>query len=242
MQQYFCDVPLKVGNIYEFTKEQAHHAGTVLKLDHETVRLVYEEKGYFATCYKEGKKVVAMVDRQDDRVNELPCHITLAIALIRREKFEWILQKACELGVDTILPFESSRCVVHAKKEKADRQKERWYSIVQSAAEQCKRNHIPEVKDIISFSKLSEYEADLKMCAYENAYGNSNYISDLYHGENSVLMVIGPEGGFSEKEIEQLVQSDYSACTLGSRILRAETAAVYALSVLGEITERNRVK
>lgn len=240
MQQYFCDVPLQVGKLYEFTKDQAHHAGTVLKLDHETVRLVYDEKGYFATCYRDGKKVVAMVEKEDERVNELPCHITLAIALIRREKFEWILQKACELGVDTILPFESSRCVVHAKKEKADRQKERWYSIVQSAAEQCKRNHIPEVKDIILFSQLADYEADLKMCAYENAYGTSEYISDLYHGEKNILVVIGPEGGFSECEIEQLVQSDYSACTLGSRILRAETAAVYALSVLGELAERNK--
>lgn len=242
MQQYFCDEPLQVGQIYKFTKEQAHHAGTVLRLDHEKVRLVYNEKGYFATCYQENKKVFAMVNEEDKRVNELPCHITLAIALIRREKFEWILQKACELGVHTILPFESSRCVVHARKEKADRQKERWNSILQSAAEQCKRNHIPKIQDIISFSQLQNYEADLKMCAYENAYGNSLSVSELYNGEKNVLVVIGPEGGFSEEEIEQLVQSDYSSCTLGSRILRAETAAVYALSVLGELSERNKNK
>ena len=152
----------------------------------------------------------------------------------QRAGSRWIIPADAEKPTDARI--KSGKYI----KQKADRQKERWYSIVQSAAEQCKRNHIPEVKDIILFSQLADYEADLKMCAYENAYGTSGYISDLYHGEKNILVVIGPEGGFSECEIEQLVQSDYSACTLGSRILRAETAAVYALSVLGELAERNK--
>ena len=238
MQQYFCNKALKTGEEYVFDRQQAHHAKTVLHLDHETVRLVYQGKGYFATCYQKGNEFVGLVEREDPRNNELPCEITLAIALIRREKFEWILQKATELGVSRIVPFESSRCVVHARKEKAGRQKERWETIVQSAAEQCKRNRIPEITDIANFSDLHDLKAELKVCAYENAYGNSRFLSKLYQGQRSVTVVIGPEGGFSESEVEQLVQSQYVSCTLGSRILRAETAALYSLSVLAEMSER----
>lgn len=242
MQQYFCDMPLNVGEDIELTKEQAHHAVTVLHLDHETVRLVHDGIGYYATLIPQGKKCIAHIDAKDERINETDCELILAIALIRREKFEWILQKATELGVSRIVPFESSRCVVHAKKEKGDRQKERWQAIVQSAAEQCKRNRIPVVDDIVKFDKLKNVDAQLKVCAYENAGKDSHWLSDLYKGQNSAVVLIGPEGGFSESEIEQTVQWGYTPCTLGSRILRAETAAVYALSVLSECDEKRRVQ
>lgn len=240
MQQYFCNTPLTIGEDYVMTKDQAHHAVNVLHLDHETVRLVYEGTGYFGTLVPDGKKAVVHIDAQDERINEPEGEIILAIALIRREKFEWILQKATELGVSRIIPFESSRCVVHAKKEKADRQKERWNAIAQSAAEQCKRNRIPKVDDIMSFSDLMKVEAQLKVCAYEKADIQSAYLSDLYHEQSSVLVLIGPEGGFSEGEIEMVKDHDFAPCTLGSRILRAETAALYSLSVLSELNEKRR--
>ena len=240
MQQYFCNAPIEVGKDYEMTKEQAHHAVNVLHLNNETVRLVYNGIGYFGTLVPSGKKAVVHVEKQDERINEPAMEIILAIALIRREKFEWILQKATELGVSRIIPFESSRCVVHAKKEKADRQKERWNANAQSAAEQCKRNRIPKVDDIMSFSDLMKVEAQLKVCAYEKADIQSAYLSDLCHEQSSVLVLIGPEGGFSEGEIEMVKDHDFAPCTLGSRILRAETAALYSLSVLSELNEKRR--
>lgn len=242
MQQYFCNTPLTIGEDYVMTKDQEHHAVNVLHLDHETVRLVYEGTGYFGTLVPDGKKAVVHIDAQDERINEPEGEIILAIALIRREKFEWILQKATELGVTRIIPFESSRCVVHARKEKADRQKDRWNAIVQSAAEQCKRNRIPTVEDVMSFSDLMKQNAQLKICAYEKAQQHSHWLTDLYSDQKEVLVLIGPEGGFSESEIEQVVHNNYTPCTLGSRILRAETAALYCLSVLSEINEKRRTK
>ncbi|MGM9941133.1 MAG: RsmE family RNA methyltransferase [Bulleidia sp.] len=238
MQQYFTDTPLTVGEEYELTKEQAHHAVNVLHMHEETVRLVYQGKGYYATVHSQGKKCFAHVEKEDERINEMHCRVTLAVALIRREKFEWILQKAAELGVDRIIPFESSRCVVHARKEKADRQRERWQSIVLSAAQQCKRNIVPEVTDIMDFEELKDIDAQLKVCAYEKAGCTSAWLSQLYAGQDSAVLLIGPEGGFSESEIEQVVSWNYTPCTLGSRILRAETACVYGLSVLAEMDER----
>ena len=239
MQQYFCDTPLKVGDLYYFTKEQAHHAGNVLHLNHERVRLVYDGRGFFADCYEEGSKMVGKIIEEDSRINESPIRTTLAIALIRKEKFEFILQKATELGVNRIVPFESSRCVVRAKKEKAERQNQRWMDIVQSASEQCKRNQIPEVTEIVPFQELENYCSGMKICAYENASTQAKYLSDIIKDVKEVTIVIGPEGGFSDGEIEQLRQKGFFSCTLGSRILRAETAAIYALSVISEISERS---
>ena len=157
MQQYFVDTPLRVGEDYIFTKEQAHHAKTVVRLDHEKVRLVYQGQAYFAEAYTKDKEFIAHVYEKDDNIHESLCDVTLAVALIRREKFELVLQKATELGVKRIVPFESSRCVVRSKKEKADKLKTRWNAIVQEASEQCKRNCIPEVTDIVPFKQLNQY-------------------------------------------------------------------------------------
>lgn len=242
MQQYFSSEPLSVGSTYVFTKEQAHHARDVVRLDHEKIRLVYEGTGYFAICRSEGKSFVADVIEQDERINESPVKLTLAAALIRREKFEWILQKATELGVSRIVPFESSRCVVHAKAEKADKQLGRWNDIAREAAAQCKRNIVPEVTGIMKFRDLGKVEGEVRMAAYENAWGKASYITDVLKEQNSAVIVVGPEGGFSEDEVAQLQEMGYEPVTFGSRILRAETAAVYGCAVVSEIGERRKAK
>lgn len=238
MQQYFTDEILKEGSEYIFTKEQAHHARDVVRLDHETVRLVdCEGTGWFGECEKRGNDFIAVIREKDPRINEAGIEITLAMALVRREKFELILQKAAELGATRIVPFESSRCIVHAKSEKADKQQKRYESIVLSAAEQCKRNRIPEICPVIPFAKLNEYKSDVSLAAYENASKKSKHISD-FDLKESVTVVIGPEGGFSDEEMEQLVSYGYEPVTLGSRILRAETAAIYACAVIAEVSEK----
>lgn len=233
MQQYFIEPLMKQGEIYTFTKEQAHHLRDVLRLNHETVRLVDPKHAWFAECYSEGKDFVALIKEEDPRVNEPSIDITLAMALIRREKFELVLQKAAELGVKRIVPFESSRCVVRAKSEKSEKQKERYRSIVLSASEQCKRNVIPEVTDVVKFSELDRFRSEVSLAAYENASVHSVKISERLNSR-SVTVVIGPEGGFSEEEVKELIEMGYEPVTLGSRILRAETAALYACSVIAE--------
>lgn len=234
MQQYFCEQPLSCGAVYEFTKEQAHHAGTVLRLNNETVRLVSGGRGYFATVHTTGRSVSAVVDREDERYNELPVEVTLCMALIRREKMELVLQKAAELGVSRILPFESGRCVVHARQEKSEKQMARWNSILLEASAQCKRNRIPELLPARRFADVLQVRADCRLAAYENAYGSARRITDELGQARSAAVVIGPEGGFSRQEVDLLCEAGFRPVTLGNRILRAETAAIYACSVIGE--------
>lgn len=236
MQQYFADKPLKTGEEYIFTKEQAHHARDVLRMNHERIRLVYDGKGYFADAYPRGREFAAMVESEDPNDNELSVSVTLCAALIRREKMEFVLQKAAELGVSRIVPFESSRCVVREKKEKSLRLKERWTAILREASEQCKRSRIPELTDITDFDHLKEYMGDANLAAYENAYGTGRMLSECLRG-SSITVVIGPEGGFSKEEVEKLAAAGFEPVSLGSRILRAETASVYACSVIAEWAE-----
>ena len=233
MQQYFVDTLLKQGDTYVFTKEQAHHLRDVLRMDHETLRLVDKEKAWFAECMNEGKQFVAIVKEEDTRNVELPFEVTLIMALIRKEKFELILQKAAELGVSRIVPFESSRCIVHMRKEKSAKIAERYESILQSASEQCKRSRIPSIAEVKDFREILNEKSEINLAAYENAGSETNKISDYPHGR-SVSIVIGPEGGFSKEEVAQLAQAGFDPITLGPRILRAETAAFYALSVIAE--------
>ncbi len=236
MQQYFVNEPLTVGEEYIFSKEQAHHARDVLRMNHERVRLVFEGKGYFADAYPKGREFAALVESEDPESNELKISLTLCAALIRREKMEFVLQKAAELGVSRIVPFESSRCVVHERKEKSQRQKERWMTILREASEQCKRSRIPELADTASFDNLAEFLSETNLAAYENAYGTGRMISECLQG-SSITVVIGPEGGFSREEVEKLKDLGFEAVSLGSRILRAETASVYACSVISEWAE-----
>ncbi|NLH63459.1 MAG: 16S rRNA (uracil(1498)-N(3))-methyltransferase [Erysipelotrichaceae bacterium] len=237
MQQFFCEGPIHIGEDYVLSEAHGHHA-QVVRLDHEKVRLVYQGEGFFGECMKKDSQYIVHVEEKDPNMNELGIRITLAAALIRREKFELVLQKATELGVDRIVPFESARCVVHEKKEKSQKLLERWRDIVAEASQQCKRNCIPSVEGIASLKDLAGYRSEINAAAYENAYGTSRYLSEIVDGMKSVTIVIGPEGGFSEEEMMMIQKMGYEAVTLGSRILRAETASVYAVSVCAEIAER----
>ena len=178
-----------------------------------------------------------MVLEKDERINEIGVEVTLAIGLIRKEKFELVLQKACELGVTRIVPFESIRCVVRAKKEKEDKQQARRIDILQEAAEQCKRNRIPEITPIVQLKDLVKYCSDINVLPYENAYSNSKFMTEVLVPGKSITFVIGPEGGFAPEEVEFLKQNGYETITLGRRILRAETAAMYACAVISEFNE-----
>lgn len=240
MHQYFVNEPLEVGKEYFFTNEQAHHIKNVLHMSQDTVRLVFQNQAYFGVVQYRDNDVYALVKEKDERVNEPNCKITLAIALIRKEKFELVLQKATELGVSRIIPFESSRCVVHSKKEKKDKQKLRWESILLEASEQCKRNVVPEIDDVVSLKDLKNFKSQGNYACYENAYGKAQFLSLIANNDDSITVVIGPEGGFSNEEVKQLEEMGYSSITLGSRILRAETAAIYVCAVLSENSEANQ--
>lgn len=237
MQQYFIQANIELNELVSFNDEQSHHLKTVLKMKEEsTIRLVDERQfAYFAKLRYLDGKAVALPFQLSDEVKEMQCSITLIQGMIKGEKWDWLLMKASELGVHTIVPLLSARTVVKSNEDKLDKKLARWNKITLEACEQSKRNHCVEVTPPVSLSKLSQYMQQANFVAYENADTVSSELKVLLKQSQTIAIVIGPEGGFEDQEIEQLEAMGFKRCSLGSRILRAETAALFALSVIQTI-------
>ncbi len=173
----------------------------------------------------------------------LPVSLYLFQGLLKGDKMELVAQKAVELGVDVIVPVEMSRSIVKLDdKKKIERQK-RLQAICESAAKQSKRNSVPVVNEILSFNKALELanSLDLFLVPYENQEGMSSTISALAKMKNGdkVGILIGPEGGFEQAEIDKAIELNGISISLGKRILRAETASITALSMCMLYSEAN---
>ena len=147
---------------------------------------------------------------------------------------ELIVQKAVELGVDTVIPVAAKRCVVKLDDKKAAAKIARWQGIAEAAAKQSKRSVVPEVTDVMNFSQAVKKAADMdvRIIPYELAEGmekTREIISSLRPGQD-IAVFIGPEGGFEDSEIQMAVENGIEPITLGKRILRTETAGMTVLS------------
>lgn len=238
MQQYFILEEITQGNEIHFNNEQAHHIRDVLRMKENSIVRVVNEKhqAAFASIFYDGKNIKATIDEIDANNNEMRCRLTLCCGLIKKEKWDLVLQKCTELGVDKIVPFESSRTVVKSKEEKSTKKLERWQKIMLEAAEQSKRNSIPMICEPVGFKEIVNYTSDCNCVAYEDAKISGKKLKDLVN-QTSMTIVIGPEGGFSSDEIEYLVQRNFECISLGKRTLRAETAAMYVCSAIDALVE-----
>ena len=236
MYQFFSDTPVQTGDRYTLTQDQAHHA-RVLRLLEETVRIVHAGKGWYGTISRTSNGYEVLIEQEDDKSRELASEVILAMALIKRDKFELVLQKAAELGVTRIIPFVSERCVIRLDRKSSTRMLERWQAILEEASAQCKRDVIPVIDDTLTFAQVQKIQADHRYFGYENGYERSPMLGEAFKS-GSQLVLIGPEGGLSDAECEALQKAGYTMVSFGRRILRAETAAIYAMSVISDAMER----
>ena len=159
----------------------------------------------------------------------------LAVGLTKGEKLDWVIEKATELGVTTIIPFSSNYTVPKLDRDRIHKRAERWRKIAVSAAKQCGRSRIPEVRSLCSFENFAHesWPETLKLIFWENETQQS--VHELFqkcHEAKSVLLAIGPEGGFSKREVELANAQGFQSVHMGRRILRAETAALAALTLV----------
>ncbi|MFO0701394.1 MAG: 16S rRNA (uracil(1498)-N(3))-methyltransferase [Nitrospira sp.] len=159
----------------------------------------------------------------------------LGQSLLKGEKMDWVIQKATELGVCEIIPIESRHSVVQLKADRVDHQRTRWQRIALEAAQQSEQWHVPKVVRPHTLSSLlnSRTPDTLALMLVERQTGKSLQAVTLPRdGSRSVLVVIGPEGGWSKEEMEIAAQRGVERITLGQMILRAETAAIATISIL----------
>lgn len=236
MFNFFAKEPPVNGRFY-ISGSDYNHIKNVLRMNCEDEILVsYDSKSSLCVLESfEEEGVSALITQEDYRDTELPVKIILFQGLPKADKMELIIQKCTELGVSEIIPTQMNRCVVKLEEKKKKSKTERWQAIAESAAKQSKRNIIPHVSTPLSYGDALKMisELDLFLVPYENEMGmkaTAEALSLIKPGMK-IGILIGPEGGFDEKEIEKAKSIGCRSISLGKRILRTETAAITAVAM-----------
>lgn len=219
--------------------EDVNHIKNVLRLNIDEKIIICNKdtaKSYIASISDISKEEIACnIIEENSSTTESNVNIDLFQGLPKSDKMEYIIQKTTELGVKHIYPVALERCVVKIDKKDESKKILRWQKIAESAAKQSKRDIIPTVENIINLENIckniSKY--DIILLAYENEESNTikQELQKIDKRENTNIgVVIGPEGGFTEKEVDTLIKAGAKCVTLGKRILRTETAPLVMLS------------
>lgn len=219
------------------TGPDVNHIKNVLRLVEGKEILINDRQGNDYKCIIskiESNVITAHIEEHFMIESEPPVQTTLFQALIKGEKMEFVIQKGVEIGVTTIVPIMTERCVVKLESEKKLQNKlDRWQKIAESAAKQSKRGVVPQIlspmpyKEALAYSKAN---LDANCIPFENEHAHhlKTFLNTLSVG--SIGVFIGPEGGFTEDEIAEAMKYNVSSVTLGKRILRSETAGLVTLA------------
>lgn len=236
MVRFFVEPAELQPDFLVLTGENAQHA-KVLRLKNGEQVLVCDGEGSEAVCtvtdVNPGQISLA-VDQRRQSETEAAIRVSVYMAFPKADKLEHVIQKATELGAYEIVAFPSGRCVSRPDEKSLKKKVERWQKIAASAAEQSGRGRIPQVITLGSYAEALKRasQADKAILFYENERATTLRMA-LEEGEyHSVSLLTGPEGGLEEKEVEQARAAGLQVCTLGSRILRCETAPLCALSAV----------
>ena len=240
MQEYFAKK--KINDEFILSDQDYFHIEKVLRMKQGNhIVVVYENEKYDCiVSFSNGVKVNKIAKLDVD--NELSTKITLVYGLPKKDKFELVIQKSCELGVNRIIPFMAKRSIPVIDDKNVNKKLERWNMIAKEACEQSKRNCLVDVCNPINLNEILNYKSELNLIAYEDlsSNGTEKLFNLLSSGYKSITVVVGPEGGFDASEVEFLNDNDFVSVSLGKRILRSETAPMYILSIIGFMDERNK--
>lgn len=236
MYRFFCDTD---GETVRVTGEDAHHISNVLRMEkgEQIIACCGDGLDYIAEITNIAKDcVTANVIKTEPSKGESNIKITLFQGLPKGEKFDTVIQKSVELGVFEIVPIMLKRCVVKIDSKKKSAKTERWNKITLSAAKQCGRGIVPQVKEPLDIKEaaLLMKNFDLVIVAYEEE--KETTLKDVLTScgdVKNIAVVIGPEGGIEKEELNYLVETaNGKSVTLGERILRTETAPISLISMI----------
>lgn len=220
MYRFFVEV--KNDDKFVLSKETLEHIKTIRLKKNEKFYCVYREQYYL--CHLENKE--AIIEEKLNINNEYENDVVLFASIINIKKFEWLIQKATELGVKVLYPLITKNTNIKYIQQ-FENKLNRFQTIVLNASQQSFRNSLMKIEKPIKFEQAIKINVKNKYIAHEITKKNVVY-NDLF--EQNVAFFIGPEGGFTEEEIEQARKENIKLVYLGKRILRAETAALFLLS------------
>ena len=217
--------------------EEVKHIKKVLRLRAGDEVAVFDGLGreFEGTIVEEGlSSVVIRVQNVLSSKRDSPVEVTLAQSLLKGEKMDYLIQKATELGVKDVIPFLSSRSVPLLDKLGKLKRQHRWEKIAIEASKQCGRGVVPKIESLQDYSDMLRTASPntLRLILWEREGTKLKQIFERSKERKKVFFIIGPEGGFSQEEVEEAKRAGFIPVTLGRRILRAETASLCFLSIL----------
>lgn len=234
MTRIYQQTDLQPSSTMTLDPQASHHLARVLRAKVGDAITLFNGQGgeYPATITEITKKAVTVrVGEHHPRDVESPIDLYLAQGMTRGEKMDFIVQKAVELGVKKIVPLITERVNVQLKGEREAKRLQHWQSVIVSACEQSGRNRIPEIVAPQQLSIfLSQKQADHAFVLSPHVAGSLAEVTVL--PGQSVVLLIGAEGGLSDEEVAAAIQQGYRPLNLGPRVLRTETATIAALAIL----------
>ena len=233
MPRFYVDFALSPDSVVELPDNVVHHLNVLrVKNTEEIVLFNGNGKAYPALPeVLEKRRASVRILREEATDNESPLNITLVQAVSAAERMDFTLQKSVELGVAEIRPIISERCVVRLSGERAEKRVARWQEIVVSACEQSGRNIVPKVLPLTTYAQalqqLPQETTKLLM-----SLNRAQKLSDVRPQSGKVVFMVGPEGGWTEKEEQQAFDAGFQSVTLGKRVLRTETASLAAIAAM----------
>jgi len=223
-------------SIVTLAADEARHLRDVLRLKPRDAVYVFDGAGREYRCIvKDARRDSAelWIDTQHPAKPESQLQLKLGVALLKGEKFDLVVQKATELGVQHIAPVTTRHADIHLRDESdAAKRVTRWQRIALEAAKQSGRAVLPEVSAPESFESFVEGTKDAELCLMFSERGGGGMWLIAGRAPRSVVALVGSEGGWSDEEIESAREHEFHVITLGGRILRAETAAITATALL----------
>ncbi len=234
MSRFFYPFELTVDTFITLPDKVARHCQVLRLRKGDTLTLFNGNGGsYVATLISlEKKEAIAEIKLFNSEEIELSYGITLAQAIPEASKMDWIIEKAVELGAAGIQPLATERCVTRLNEQRAEKRRVHWQAIIESASEQCGRNRLAQLGKVDNFSTwIDRQDLHRRLILSPQSYQS---LADWahHHPAQAVSLIVGPEGGFSDRELELAISHGAIPLSIGARVLRTETAGLCAISTL----------
>ena len=226
MQRYFAEK--KENDKFILLDSDLHHIKKVMRMNtDDEIIVVYQDKSYL--CFLNNNYEILLKEELTEQNDLLP-YVSLIVPVLKEQKLDYILQKSTELGVSKIILYYSERGIVK-ENDKSLKKIQRWKMILKEASEQSHRNTIPEI-EIMSLDEITKLEGLNIVCSTIEKSTTIKNILKTNSKYDRINLVIGPEGGLSNKEETKLLDNDFIPVTLGKRILRVETVPLFIMSIV----------
>jgi 16S rRNA (uracil1498-N3)-methyltransferase len=218
-------------------KDKVHHIRDVLRLGENEAIIVFDKLGFEYVSRIEklsSQNIILKIREKRNLKANKKFHMALACAIPKKSKMDDIIDKLTQLGVDRIIPLETKHVVVKLDGHKEILRQARWQKVAQSASQQCQRNSLPVVDAITDLNELLRESKDFDLKLIATLRGKRRLLKDALAGcrPENVLIVIGPEGDFSAREVDSAKNSGFIPVSLGELVLRVETAAIAVASYI----------